>query len=106
MIAALAVAVRMKFPRLILGPSCSLCILQQQVNELSDPVVETFECGKFTDDFRKMCSSVLEQGVSVSAVNPVITAVLGFANKVPSRLPSQTFIRQLVVEARAIAHMR
>ena len=58
-------------------------LLQEPVTDLSDPVVETYACGKFTDGFRKACIAILEQGVRVSAVNAVITATLKLANKVP-----------------------
>ena len=84
-----------------------ICSLEEQVNDLlaaaNEDEVVTFADGKYTDEMRQCCISLLAQNVGVNNVNNIITEVLRLSGKRPSRLPSRTLLEQMVFEGRAMS---
>ena len=66
------------------------CEISELAAELAREQIVTFEDGKYTDEMRQCCMSLLSHNVGVNNVGKVIVAVLQLANKEPCRLPSVT----------------
>ena len=71
--------------------------------ELAREEIVTFEDGKYTDEMRQCCMSLLSHNVGVNNVGKVIVDVLQLANKKPCRLPSVTLLKQMLIEGRAVS---
>ena len=68
--------------------------------------IETFQDGKYTDNFRQCCISLLAQNVGVHHINNVITDVLKLTNATANCLPISTLLKQMLLEGCAISLMQ
>ena len=78
--------------------------LEEELEELKEDAadeIETYCDGKYTDEMRQCCISLLSLNVGVNNVGPVVTEVLKLANKRPAELPSTTLLKSMLVEGRA-----
>ena len=62
--------------------------------------IETFRDGKYTDELRQCCMSLLAHNVGVHHINDVIKDVLNckLANATADHLPSLTVLKEMLLE--------
>lgn len=80
--------------------------LEEQLEELSTEAVqdlETFRDGKYTDEMRQCCMSLLALNVGLNNVSPIIQEVLKLVDKRPTKLPSYGALQNMVAEGRSIS---
>ena len=68
--------------------------------------IKTMHNGKYTDEVRQCCMSLLSHNVGTEHISDVIRSVLQLANVTAERLPSLTLLKQILLEGRAVSLMQ
>lgn len=68
----------------------------EQLESESNTKIETFADGRYTDELRECCISLLSLGIGRNKIDPAIRTVLRLAGKTVERLPAPSTINNMV----------
>ena len=77
----------------------------EQLESESNTKIETFADGRYTDELRECCISLLSLGIGRNKIDPAIRTVLRLAGKTVERLPAPSTINNMIVEAGVISKL-
>ena len=77
----------------------------EQVENERNTKIETFTDGRYTDELRECCISLLSLGIGHNKIGPAICTVLRLAGKTVERLPAPSTINNMIVEAGVISKL-
>ena len=77
----------------------------EQLESERNTQIETFTDGRYTDELRECCISLLSLGIGRNKIDPAIRTVLRLAGKTVERLPAPSTINNMIVEAGIISKL-
>ena len=77
----------------------------EQLESERNTKIETFTDGRYTDELRECCISLLSLGIGHNKIDPAICTVLHLAGKTVERLPAPSTINNMNVEAGVISKL-
>jgi len=78
----------------------------EQLESERNTKLQTFADGRYTDEVRECCISLLSLGIGRNKIDPAIRTVLRLTGKTVERLPAPSTINNMIVEAGVISKLQ